>query len=326
MRLRTASLGVLLAPLVLGAASSTSPAVARHEGGRNVVPYDDPHSRAKAALLARINQDRRGAGLLPVAYSTRAARAGDRFCRDSVEQDFHGHWDLDGRSPYLRWSLAGGIDAHAENFASKTRSPGPLMEPLEEILLEAHAAFMAERPPADGHRRTILDPRWTHVGIGAALSGGRFRMTEEFVDQVMAWVELPSGPVPAGKEADFAAKLPPGWNLLAVGIAWEPPPLPISRAEAGRRGSYTLPEPSKMLRPYAPRGGMWSDGSRGDFAAPPTGGLFRLKLLLDRRPGSTWVMVYAGPGEVTGKPISAMTLARIEGTGSVSGLGNLGIR
>jgi hypothetical protein len=69
-----------------------------------------------------------------------------------------------------------------------------------------------------------------------------------------------------------------------------------------------------MLRPYAPRGGIWSDGTKGSFPAPMTGGLFRLKIPLDRRPGSTWVLVYAGPGEVTGRPIPAMTLARIETT------------
>ena len=29
--------------------------------------------------------------------------------------------------------------------------------------------MMAEKPPDDGHRRAILDPLWTHVGIGVAL-------------------------------------------------------------------------------------------------------------------------------------------------------------
>ena len=28
---------------------------------------------------------------------------------------------------------------------------------------------MEEKPPADGHRRTILDPEATHVGVGYAI-------------------------------------------------------------------------------------------------------------------------------------------------------------
>lgn len=35
-------------------------------------------------------------------------------------------------------------------------------------------------PPRDGHRRTILNPDYTHVGIGFAVAGGEFRLTEEF--------------------------------------------------------------------------------------------------------------------------------------------------
>ena len=44
--------------------------------------------------------------------------------------------------------------------------------------------MMAEKPPDDGHRQAILDPLWTHVGIGVALEGGEFRMTEEFTRHV----------------------------------------------------------------------------------------------------------------------------------------------
>ncbi len=296
---------------VLLLAAATAPSV-RLGGERNVVPYDDPHGAAKARLVARINDERRRAGVRPVAYSTRAAHAGDLFCRDSIARDSSGHWDLDGRAPYLRWALAGGVDAHAENFAAKWRSPGPITEPVADLLLEAHAAFMEERPPSDGHRRTVLDPEWTHVGIGLALSGGQFRMTEEFVGQKLDWVELPIRPSAAGTVVPFAAKLPPGWNLLSVGIAFEPRPSPISRAEAARRGGYETPRPYRQIRPYAPYGGTWGDGVRGDFSAPPAGGEFRVKVPLERGPGSYWVMVFAGAGQVIGRPLPPVTLARIE--------------
>ena len=80
-----------------------------------------------------------------------------------------GHWDLSGRAPYDRYADAGGVDWSGENFSGTLRRGDPFhADELVGLLLEAHARMMAERPPADGHRRTVLDPDWTHVGFGAA--------------------------------------------------------------------------------------------------------------------------------------------------------------
>ena len=53
---------------------------------------------------------------------------------------------------------------------------GSFDETVTELALEAHAGMLAEKPPNDGHRRTILDPAATHVGVGYAIVGGSFRM------------------------------------------------------------------------------------------------------------------------------------------------------
>lgn len=301
--------------LFAGAAASLAlrPAdvrVVRLGSDRNTPPYSEPWAREKAILLARINGQRREAGVRPLAYCTRAARAGDLFCREAAEKEFSGHWDLEGRPPYLRWALAGGVDAHAENFSSRTRTPGPLDEPMENLLLDAHARFMAERPPHDGHRRTVLDPAFTCVGIGAAIRGGEFRMTEEFVRQALDWVEIPYGPVPAGTAAPFAARMPIGWNVAAVEVGFEPPPRPMTREENARREAYPLPEAYRKLRAFAPSGSVWTDGTRGDFAVA-TGGILRLSIPLDRGRGSYWLLVYAGEGNVIGRSLTPVTLARV---------------
>ncbi len=44
--------------------------------------------------------------------------------------------------------------------------------------LEAHAGFMAAEPPGDLHRRNVLAPGATHVGIGLFLSERQFRLVE----------------------------------------------------------------------------------------------------------------------------------------------------
>src|SRR5262249_60258271 len=104
----------------------------------------------------------------------------------------------------------GGVDFQSENVASFSISSGRIDPPLRELLLQAHASMMAERPPLDGHRRTILDPDFTHVGIGLAAAGGGVRMSEEVTRVGFEWIELPAAPLPARAGARVAGgTLPP---------------------------------------------------------------------------------------------------------------------
>lgn len=278
--------------------------------GRADVPYDEPFAKEKRALLRKINAERRDAGLSPVEYSLRAARAGDLFCKDAVEGAFSGHWDLRGRPPHLRWAEAGGVDQHAENSASETRTPGPIATPMGQLLQEAHARMMAEVPPDDGHRRTVLDPLWTHVGIGAALEGGEFRMTEEFVREVLEWVEIPAGPLRPGGVAPFAAKAPAGWTVALVAVAFEPLPRAATAREVSARRRYGIAEPYRRFLSMPAAGTTWEGGEKGEFAVGP-GGDFRLGIPLDRGPGDYWVMVFASKGVFTGRALTPCTAARI---------------
>ena len=193
---------------------------------------------AKAALLSRINAERRAAGVPPLKYDLFAARVGDAFCLDAAVTGVSGHWDLAGRAPYLRWALAGGVDYHAENACSYSRIGGGFREDeASSLLLQAHGRMMAERPPDDGHRQTVLDPLWTHVGIGFAAAGGEVRMTEEYSRRLAEWVEMPASPLPPGSVAPFAMRLPAGWNVGVIEVAFERFPKPLTAAETRRRGS-----------------------------------------------------------------------------------------
>ena len=125
--------------------------------------------------------------------------------------------------------------------------------------------MMAERPPRDGHRRTILDPLFTHVGIGLAAVGGELRMTEEFTRVAFEWMELPAVPLRKGDWARFAGRTLPDWEVGLVEIRFEPPPHPLSLSELRRRGSYRLPPVVRTLRPRLPESGRYDTGGRGDF-------------------------------------------------------------
>ncbi len=273
--------------------------------------YAERFPEAKARLFELLNRERRSAGVAPVAYDLLGASVGDAFCLDSATARSSGHWDTAGRPPYLRWALAGGVDYHAENFSALTRT-GSIVEEREvsRLLLEAHEQMMAERPPDDGHRRTVVDPDWTHVGIGAAVAGGEFRMVEEFSRRVALWVEVPRAPVPAGSTAPYAVKLPSGWSLVSLEVGFERAPSPLSREEIRRRGSYSYPLPSRRLLARAPVNTQYADGSKGEIDL--LSGVARARIPLLSGPGHYYVFVFAAPSSYDGRPLSPLAVALIQ--------------
>ena len=282
----------------------------RHGPDRATTPYAERARDAKVALLARINADRAAAGAPPVAYDLVAAKAADDFCLDAARTGVMGHWDLAGRAPYDRYADAGGVDWSGENFSGTSRRGDAFRrDELVGLLLEAHGRMMAEKAPDDGHRRTILDPAWTHVGLGVALEGGEFRMTEEFTRHVAVWVEAPAGRVRAGRTVSVNVRLPKGWSLAAVEIGHERFPRPLTAKEIRRRRGYAFPPASQKLLPRLAAPFQYADGSKGEVDAAD--GLVRAKVALLSGPGSYWVIVYAAPGPVEGRTLGPLTAVRI---------------
>jgi uncharacterized protein YkwD len=304
----------LLAGLFAGCASRP-PAegpipLARFGPDRASTPYAEPQRDAKAALLARINADRAAAGVQAVEVDLVAAKAGDAFCLDAARTGVMGHWDLAGRAPYDRFADAGGVDWSGENFSGVSRRGEAFRrDELVGLLLEAHGGMMAEKPPDDGHRKAILDPLWTHVGIGVALEGGEFRMTEEFTRHVATRIEAPAGRVRAGRTVPVNVQLPKGWSLGAFEVAHEKFPRPLTAREIKRRSSYAYPKGTQRLLPRLAPGFRYSDGSTGEVTT--SDGVARAKIALLSGPGSYWVLVYASPGAAEGKTLSPITAVRI---------------
>lgn len=294
-----------------GRSASTPPGFRRLGPDRDEIPYTEPAAAAKRNVFHRLNADREAHGLPRLRYDLLAAKVGDGFCADAARGRFVGHWDLAGRAPYLRWALAGGVDYHGENAASVTRTGWVVREEeIATLLLESHERMMSEKPPEDGHRRAILDPKWTHVGIGVAWEGGEFRMTEELVRRVAEWVEIPFGPETAGSSATIRVQLPADWAAGSIEVAWDPEPIPLTREEINRRGAYGLPPPVRRLLPILRGGLRYANGGVGDFAA--SGGRIEARIPLDHGPGSYYAILFAEPGPFSpGKTYVPVLVARI---------------
>jgi uncharacterized protein YkwD len=281
----------------------------RHGPERTRIAYDDPRAADKRILFDRINRDRTLHGVTAVEYDPRAALVGDLFCLDGALSGAWGHWDLQGRAPYVRWGLSGGVDFHAENAAAWSASSGRLDAPHTEMLLRSHESMMAETPPDDGHRRTILDPQWTHVGIGLGIVGGQFRMTQEFTRVGFEWVEVPAEPVRAGTTVTFAGKPLAGWQVGLVEVRYEPPPKRLTHEEVTRRGSYGYPPTVLSERP--PAIAPFPTFEAGAAIEHHRGGWMSFRFGLGRGPGYYFVLGYLVREGAAGSLMTPATAAMI---------------
>ncbi len=253
--------------------------------------YEGRLEAEKERVFEQINRDRHEAGLPPLARDARAEQVGDAFCLDMAVAAAWGHWDLRGRAPWLRWGEAGGVDYHFQNVASFSTSAGVLERPVGELALSAHASMMREQPPHDGHRRAILDPLATHVGIGLAAAAGELRLSEEFLRVLLEWVEVPDRVLQAGAMARVAGQPRAGWEVTYVEIRHEDPPRPISLRESRSRGSYAYPPVLQGLTV----GQRFREGALEGLIAPRDANAFEVAFPLNAGPGSYVVLAYVRP-------------------------------
>ena len=210
-----------------------------------------PADPVSAALFSRINRDRAGQGLPPVLWDEAAAAVARRTTRRQVEERTNGHFLLDAFPPYARLAAGGDFGMGRENAAAFISSAGRLHQPAEALALRAQSEMMKERPPDDSHRRTILDPEATHVGIGWAEQGGEFRLGVEFTARGYERLRVRRTGRGASIEVDGEAL--PGTAIRYATAAREPVPRPISRREANGRESYSLPPARLVILPEGSR-------------------------------------------------------------------------
>jgi uncharacterized protein YkwD len=201
----------------------------------------EPAGEVQIAVWKQINADRADAGLPPVAWDPAAARVAGAFCQAQVREGTSGHFLTNGMPPYARTAFAGIFGVQAENAVSWTTTGEDFEDSPVALALSGHASMMAEVPPNDGHRRTILDPEATHVGVGWSEGHGLFRMAEEFLTRHLEALTLelvtqsPDTVFVQGRARD-------PYVPVFVTFAHEPMPARLTKAQAIARRSYAYPE------------------------------------------------------------------------------------
>jgi len=135
----------------------------------------DPEARAMWELVNEARASSRyaaetGGDARALAWDRDLAKVARRQARHMLEHDYFAHVDPNGTGPSDRVDAAGiPWTAVGENIA------------WHGSVGSAHAAFMDEPPFQPNHRATILDPRFTHLGVGTVRDGaGRVIIVQVF--------------------------------------------------------------------------------------------------------------------------------------------------
>lgn len=148
----------------------------------------------KLKQLILINASRKKHRKQPVELDIFASRVANKIATQAATENFMGHWNTQGESPYQRFAFAGGKDHIMENASalSSTQNLPEKDDDISSYMQQAHNAFMAEKAPNDGHKQNCINTYHNFVGIGYYLYKNQFRYYEEFVDRYIVFGEFPT--------------------------------------------------------------------------------------------------------------------------------------
>ncbi|OYT70237.1 MAG: hypothetical protein CFK52_11595 [Chloracidobacterium sp. CP2_5A] len=262
------------------------------------------------ALLTVINAQRAQVGAPPVALDALASEVAAAHALDMAQHNYLSHWNRDGWLPYLRYGLRGGTDYSAENVSMLSGlSPRATLAEVRAAALRLHQLMHDETPPNDGHRRTILNPEHTHVGLGLAVVGKELRLAQEFLSRYVRLDPLPAKARPTDRLTVVGRMLDPAeFQFYGALARHEPLPQPMTVDQLRQPRAYALPEKSRLLKPRLADGAQYDDGTTGDIEIGP-GGRFTLELDFPKRaPGIYTTVIFIQRG-LTGNPFPAASLS-----------------
>ncbi len=264
---------------------------------------EDDVPLAREQLLRMVNEERSQAGLSKLELDDLAGKVASEHALDMAKGEFLSHWGSDGRKPYHRYSFAGGTNAVQENASSADNlwslAPTGVLKDLHDM----HLSMLNEKPPNDGHRRTILFPAHTHVGFGIALQGFHLRLAELYVAKYVRVDPIPQRVKPKQSVLFSGRVLNPQNELAGVDVYYEPVPTPPQIEWLRVVRSYGMPDERESFQPRLPAGRHYTDGTTGEIEML-AGGNFRVRIPLSKIPGINTIMVWLSKGE-NGVPFPA---------------------
>jgi uncharacterized protein YkwD len=213
-------------------------------------------------LLELINQDRKENGLSEIELGENAAA--QIHADELFENEFLGHWGLDGLKPYMRYTLSGGTGSEGENVSglSTPRIPGVSYSktPIKESLMEAQEGFMQ----SSGHRAQILNPQHQEVNLGITCDDVYCSVVQQFASN---FVEFVSPPTIENGLLRFAGVTLGGTIYFNTDVYYDPLPAPLTTKQIRTTYCYDSGTPILFIREPAPPGSYYSTDIT-DFSWP----------------------------------------------------------
>ncbi|MCL2476270.1 CAP domain-containing protein [Candidatus Bathycorpusculum sp.] len=154
------------------------------------MPPEAYHDDLVLYALELINQDRTEHGLSNITLST--INSGQLHAEDMLNNNYFSHWNKDGHTPDMRYTLSGGQGAVTENIAYSTgitnrdfyNKAKTALERLQYLMMYDDAEWDW------GHRDNILNPIHNKVSIGIAYKDQCIYIVQDFEDTYITWDTL----------------------------------------------------------------------------------------------------------------------------------------
>ncbi len=175
-------IAVSVAAMLVVMASQVTPVVNQETPGKHHAPSRMPPpgirhlEKVEDLVLEMTNQVRRAKGVAPLIKDDELREMARAYSDDMLVRGFFDHTDPDGVPFYER--ISNNYHHHVrlvgENiWDARDYDPDKAKQVAQEI--------MDSWLTSPGHRENLLDPEFTHLGVGVSARHNRIRATQEFV-------------------------------------------------------------------------------------------------------------------------------------------------
>ena len=129
-----------------------------------------------------------------------------------LAKNYVSHWDLDGLKPYMRYTMASGLNYETENLFITAESGAPSSKRDPKVILsEAEAALMN----SPSHRAALLSKRPAKVSIGIAYNDVDLALVQQFEGD---YITFSGAPVVKNGVLSLSGKALEGLTITQVQI------------------------------------------------------------------------------------------------------------
>lgn len=243
----------------LGRAFKTISPISRNEPSQQSATNVSPESRSASLMLAisgqelsalrqellyLINTERVHARVAPLTLGDNPSA--QHHAESMMSYGYRSHWDINGMTPEMRYTLAGGTGRAMQNIAGPVEIPesgGARGEGLRATSGQIHQGFMARSE----EKSNILDPWHRQVNLGIACRDSQCWVVQQFESDHISFSILP---FIADGTLKLAGEFQPGLELDGIALWYHPYPRPLGLGQLDATFHYGNGQrPLTFLRP-----------------------------------------------------------------------------